>query len=213
MPENFNLNELLNDRNALMEADWDVLQSLKREHPYSHLIAQVLAKKHFLETGHFFSSYYNDALQLQNNPGQSFLSMHHWMDEKKAFNKLEKRKEEKIAELIKQEVELMTTSREEAIKIKKHKIDTTLGIKTGFTKWLLKKNEQIKGPGVNQVEESEETTADVLLKDEIVSESLAGIYIKQGLIEEAIEMYKKLSLINPKKSAYFAEIIENLKKR
>jgi len=36
---------------------------------------------------------------------------------------------------------------------------------------------------------------------------------KQGHIDKAIEMYEKLSLINPEKSAYFAALIEKLKKQ
>ncbi len=49
-------------------------------------------------------------------------------------------------------------------------------------------------------------------KDELVSESLADVYAKQGKKEKAIDMYHKLSLLNPEKNAYFAAKIENLQK-
>ena len=49
-------------------------------------------------------------------------------------------------------------------------------------------------------------------KEELVSESLANVYAKQGKYEKAIEMYQKLSLQNPEKNAYFAAKIENLQK-
>lgn len=49
-------------------------------------------------------------------------------------------------------------------------------------------------------------------KDELVSESLAEVYAKQGKKEKAIEMYQKLSLLNPEKNTYFAAKIENLQK-
>ena len=47
--------------------------------------------------------------------------------------------------------------------------------------------------------------------DDLVSEELAEIYALQGLKSQAVEIYRKLSLLNPKKSAYFAAQIEKLR--
>ena len=48
-------------------------------------------------------------------------------------------------------------------------------------------------------------------KDEIVSETLASIYLKQGLIKKSILTYEKLCLIYPHKNTYFAALINKIK--
>ena len=49
-------------------------------------------------------------------------------------------------------------------------------------------------------------------EDSLASESLAEIYTKQGKYDKALDMYRKLSLRNPEKSAYFARKIEEITK-
>jgi len=56
----------------------------------------------------------------------------------------------------------------------------------------------------SQSEQEHEITA-------YVSETLAEIYVAQEHPELAIEIYRKLSLDNPEKSAYFASLIDKLK--
>lgn len=46
--------------------------------------------------------------------------------------------------------------------------------------------------------------------DELVSEELAEIYLTQGYRDMARKAYRKLSLLYPEKSVYFAELIERI---
>jgi hypothetical protein len=50
-------------------------------------------------------------------------------------------------------------------------------------------------------------------KQEVVSESMAGLLVRQQKIEEAISMYQKLMLKFPDKKAYFADTIQKLEKK
>ena len=84
-----------------------------------------------------------------------------------------------------------------------------------FTEWLkvMKKLPQ-KNININ-LETSEQATIDgfanhSLQQKEILTEAMAEVLLKQGKNEDAIGLYRKLSLINPSKSAYFAAKIEQL---
>jgi len=57
-----------------------------------------------------------------------------------------------------------------------------------------------------------EANKSVQQSDDIVSETLAKLLAKQGSHKKAIRMYKRLSLIFPKKSSFFAKKIAKLKK-
>ena len=84
-----------------------------------------------------------------------------------------------------------------------------------FTDWLksMKKLHPGKLPEQNEVIEriiqssAEESNADA----EVLTEAMAEVLIKQNKREKAVEMYEKLSLMNPSKSAYFAAKIESIK--
>ena len=54
------------------------------------------------------------------------------------------------------------------------------------------------------------TEAELDEEDDMVSEELAEIYLAQGFRDRAAATYRKLSLRNPEKSVYFAEIIHKI---
>lgn len=85
-----------------------------------------------------------------------------------------------------------------------------------FTEWLkvLKKVpvSEIVSTVSQQDEQKVEKLAEVSINDrEVVTEAMAEVWEKQGNTSKAIEVYQKLSLLNPPKSSYFAAKIEQLK--
>ncbi len=86
-----------------------------------------------------------------------------------------------------------------------------------FTDWLkiIKKSPDNQPDKANDTRAEQKVTemAGLSLKDEkIITETMAEVWIKQGDTAKAIEVYQKLSLLDPAKSTYFASRIENLKK-
>jgi hypothetical protein len=85
-----------------------------------------------------------------------------------------------------------------------------------FTEWLktMKRLPQMEAAKISDtsVDEKVQQLADHSInEDEIVTETMAEVWLKQGNKEKAIETYNKLSLLNPGKSVYFASLIEQLK--
>lgn len=84
-----------------------------------------------------------------------------------------------------------------------------------FTAWLksMKKLHPGQMPEQNEVIEKIIQSSSEASNNEanILTEAMAEVLVMQDKKEKAIEMYEKLSLINPSKSAYFAAKIESLK--
>jgi len=84
-----------------------------------------------------------------------------------------------------------------------------------FTDWLktmkrLPATEAVKTIDTT-AEKGVEKLADHSVQEaEIVTESMAEVWLKQGNRQKATEVYQKLSLLNPSKRAYFAAKIQNL---
>ena len=95
--------------------------------------------------------------------------------------------------------------------------DDKLGLQLkSFTSWLktMKKAHPEKLVTNNIVAEAEvQKQAEISnIEAEVFTEAMAEAYAVQGKNVKAIEVYRKLSLSFPEKSAFFADKIENLKK-
>lgn len=87
-----------------------------------------------------------------------------------------------------------------------------------FTEWLkemkrLPVAELAKTTEPVMEKKVEEMAEHSLLEGEVVTETMAEVWGKQGNRQKAIEIYRKLSLLEPAKSTYFAAKIEDLKKQ
>ena len=86
-----------------------------------------------------------------------------------------------------------------------------------FTDWLKTMKRfpvtEITSTVEAKTEQKVEQLAEHSLEDrEVVTETMAEVWEKQGNAGKAIEVYSKLSLLDPPKSRYFAAKIEELKK-
>jgi len=85
-----------------------------------------------------------------------------------------------------------------------------------FTDWLKvmrklpQKNNEIV-PDIAAEHQVRAIAAHSIEGKEIVTETMAEVLVKQGMREKAMEVYRKLSLLDPDKIAYFANKIDQLK--
>jgi hypothetical protein len=84
-----------------------------------------------------------------------------------------------------------------------------------FTAWLKTMKRLQPAAEINEIEESDEEIDNGLdqpiMREIIATETMAEVYLKQGLAQKAIEVYAKLSLQNPANSHIFAAKIIQIK--
>jgi hypothetical protein len=84
-----------------------------------------------------------------------------------------------------------------------------------FTEWL-KTMKKVHVEEVTEITVQTDQSINTLAENsntepEVLTESMAEVFAKQGKMAKAGEVYQKLSLLNPAKSTYFAAKLENLK--
>lgn len=118
-------------------------------------------------------------------------------EKKKSLDELKQLIEKRIIELEKEKEE--------------HKKEEKIMSKVEIIDKFIAENPQIPRPKQEFYNPIMVAQASVIDQENIISETLATIYLNQGHIEKAISIYQKLSLKNPEKSVYFAELIEKAK--
>lgn len=83
-----------------------------------------------------------------------------------------------------------------------------------FTEWLRSMKKLPETTGSAEEDASEQTVRVIaehsIEEKEVLTEAMAEVWKKQGNLQRAREIYHKLSLLNPSKSAYFAAKIDQL---
>lgn len=105
----------------------------------------------------------------------------------------------------------------QGIKLREEKLaDDQLGKQVkSFTQWLrsMKKIyvEEQKELDSSLEKEVVSIATESNQQTEVITETMAGVLLKQGKRAQAIDLYRKLSLLHPEKSVYFASRIDELK--
>ncbi len=197
-----------------------LLAILAKQNPTESLVRKAaisLPKRSALREKNIISTENNDTviipqqtiiipeIHLDNNEEKLFAGINLLEEKKKSLEEMRDMIEQKIA-LIKKQKELKQAEEKKPAKKKKMSHNEIIDK-------FIAENPSIPRPKqgfYNPISAAQESIID---QEDIVSETLAKIHSQQGHFEKAISIYKKLSLLNPKKSVYFANLIEELKQK
>ncbi|MBR0324199.1 MAG: hypothetical protein IIX06_06880 [Bacteroidales bacterium] len=172
-----------------------------------HLLADTKEKKNTCDLPDEFG---NDSQQLLDSIVIPEIDLNKSQEElSKEMDLLEEKRRslDELKNLIEQRIIELEREKEVA-----DKEDKTLS-KTEIIDKFIAENPQISRPKQEFYNPMTVAQTSVVDKENIISETLATIYLNQGYVEKAISVYQKLSLKNPEKSVYFAELIEKAKNK
>ena len=219
---------LIESPNLINRKDITFLEDISIKHP-SFSISHVLLAKGLLNTE---SVRYNQKLKKAALYSLNRKQLFRLISED--VKKDEIVKENVPIEVIKVEEEVIITKKEELKIGQPLEFDETE--EYSFSEWLaltkvqkinreeetdlinnfIEKSPTIKVEKNKFFSPTETAKSSILENDELITETLARVYLEQEHFEKAIESYKKLSLKYPKKSSFFADqinLINDLKKK
>lgn len=212
-----------------------MLEQINQEYPFSPSTNLLLAKKYQIEGSPLFEA------QVQKTTifFPSALHLNQWINSKLSSDKNEA--PEKLTNILSEQLaqfqeplkeEKLSFEHEEHATLQKDyfaaqgiNIDLTRIPQDKFTKqlrsftaWLkVLKHADLEQNTPEIVEEQEKIITAIAEKankaEDVITESMAEIWAKQGNKRKAIDTYSKLSFIFPEKSVYFASRIEQLKQK
>lgn len=221
--ENFIYKDYLGQQNATEDTEV-VLRRLHREHPHSNVITALFLK--MLQSEHPKEYDRVKGKLLLSIPHRKYFSEYKIAEECTTNNlqfTIDNENENKVPilsrrgaeggvvdnENIVNDEDLVVEKEFEAptiqIEADQTQVINSLIAKFSYDPPTIKKTPENHNPDANYSEGSLDEDSD------IVSETLAIIYAKQGHPGKAIKMLQKLCLIFPEKSCYFAALIEGIK--
>ena len=211
------------------------LEEINQQYPFSASANLLLTKKYQLEASPLFEA----QLQKTTNFFPSALHLNQWIQVKPSNENNET--PEKLTNILSEQLaqfqepikeELLSFEHEthpmlqkdyfaeQGIEIDLSRIPQDKFTKQlrSFTAWLkVLKHADLEQKTTEIVEEQEKIITAIAEKankaEDVITESMAEIWAKQGNKRKAIDTYSKLSFIFPEKSVYFASRIEQLKQK
>lgn len=211
-------------KNSLQECSEDELQKLVDQYPYFSAARLLLLQKLKITD----PTRFNEQLQITSLFFHNPLWLAYLLNEEGSMGSIPSEKNE-------MKKENSSTKESELIFEPYHTVDyfASQGIKVAeeikpqdkfgqqlksFTEWLktlkrLPLTEITKEIDITAENKVEQLAGHSLEEREVVTETMADVWEKQGNYNKALEVYTKLSLLDPSKNSYFAAKIEQLKKQ
>ena len=172
-----------------------------------HLLADAKEKKQTCDLPDEFGNEGQQLIESIVIPEIDLSKSHEELSREMALLEEKRKSLDELKDLIEQRIIELEREKEES-----NKEEKTLS-KTEIIDKFIAENPQISRPKQEFYNPMTVAQASVVDKENIISETLATIYLNQGYVEKAISVYQKLSLKNPEKSVYFAELIEKAKNK